>query len=115
MLNPHRAVEDHKGQAIALTVENFYSTPSINIPYAQIQGAYPIGLVLAIREPYVHYGFWTGLPEIIVIVPTDFDVLRDHGDRNWRCESLVSARIVMGIYADEATKRRSCPAIQLPS
>jgi hypothetical protein len=87
-----RAVEDCKGQAIALTIENYFKTPSIAISYDRIKDEFPVGMVLAVREPYIHFGSWTGLPEILVTVPTDLEVMRENAGISWRCSTPVSCQ-----------------------
>lgn len=65
-------VEDRNGHAMTLHVENFYPQPTVfetaGQPFAR-------GTILAIYDPYVHYGPLNYTCEIYVTIPTDIEVL----------------------------------------
>lgn len=82
-------MEDVHGQAMAITIDNYFHAPALTIAYKRIINIFPIGLVMIVREPYVGLGLWTGLPEIRVSVPTDIQVLAGDGGREWNFEPLV--------------------------
>ena len=66
-----KAVEDKAGRAIALGIENLFTGFCYKIPYDSLKQLYPVGSILAIKEPYVCLGKSTGVAEIRVTSPLD--------------------------------------------
>lgn len=83
------AIEDPSGRALAFAVDNATPEHALLYPYTKLCDIYPLGCVLAIREPYVCLGVASGLPQILVNVPTDIEIL-PHSPVVWRFPSPVS-------------------------
>lgn len=83
------AIEDPAGRAMALTIEHATPHPAITYAPKKIASLYPIGCVLAIKEPYVCLNVSSALPEILVTVPTDIEIL-PYAPGMWRFPSPVS-------------------------
>jgi len=83
------AVEDRKGQAIAITIENYFDLPAIMISQSRIIELFPIGTILRIKEPYIRYGLFTGFPEVHVGVPRDIKFVQEGDDTVWNFPSPV--------------------------
>jgi hypothetical protein len=85
-----RGVEDRAGRAITLGVENLFPSFTYAYPYETIVDIFPVGSVLAIKEPYVFLGRTTGVAEIRVSVPSDIERLPLDDPTLWRYDSPVS-------------------------
>jgi hypothetical protein len=67
---------------LPLHVENFYPQPTV---FEEVGQAFVRGAILAIYDPYVHYGPLTNTCEIYVSMPTDIEVLpRQCVDVEWK-------------------------------
>lgn len=84
------AVEDPNGQAITLAVENICEREAFHYPVAYFAGLFPVGAMLAIKEPSVCLGRTTGIAEVRVSVPTDIERIPS-SDVKWRFDSPVGA------------------------
>jgi len=80
------AVEDHNGMAITLSLQNYDEMP-FTLPRAGIEAKYPVGAILAVKEPYVGLGHTTGIAEIRVAVRTDIERLPSSPHTKWRFPS----------------------------
>jgi hypothetical protein len=90
-----RAVKDPSGRAMVLAVENIADKAAILCSPAHLADMYPVGSLLAMKEPYVCLGRSMSLPEIRVTVPTDIEDIPATPGVIWRFESPVSFRSVV--------------------
>lgn len=84
------AVEDPNGQAITLAVENICEREAFHYPVTYFADLFPVGAMLAIKEPSVCLGRTTGIAEVRVSVPTDIERIPSN-DLMWRFDSPVGA------------------------
>ena len=80
-------MEDRFGHSLTLAIDAPFDSPAITVSGPRIGSAYPVGCVLAIKEPYVRIRPTTGIPEIRVSSPTDIVDLPISIPFEWRYES----------------------------
>lgn len=86
----YSVVEDRLGNAIMLFTEYPLPAPAVSYPQPFLNQIYPVGAVLQVKEPFIHFGSLSGQPEIHVGIPTDLIELWRDGGMEWRSESMVS-------------------------
>lgn len=68
---------------------------------------HPVGTVLSIKEPFVHFGPVSGQPEILVSTPTDIQEHWQDGGFKWSCNhSTITERFGASIMS---VSRQSMP------
>jgi hypothetical protein len=87
-------IEDPNGLAITLSVENVMRDIAFSFPYSDLEDLYPVGSVIAVKEPYVCLGVSTGIAEVRVAMPMDI-VPMPSWSGSWRFDSPVSASCSM--------------------
>lgn len=84
-------VEDEHGDSLALFTEYPLPKPALEYSASFIKAIHPVGAVLKVKEPFVHFGSLSGQPEILVSIPTDVKEVWGDGGVTWAYPSLVSA------------------------
>ena len=72
---------------------------------SEIENKYPIGAILAVKEPYIGLGHTTGIAEIRVGVYTDVERLPSSPNTKWRFESPVSRQVTSLALTSSPTRR----------
>ncbi|ORX34581.1 hypothetical protein BD324DRAFT_653352 [Kockovaella imperatae] len=83
------AVEDSYGHAIALAVDHPLPIPARCAPFERLKALYPRGAILAVKEPYVHYGLTSNIAEVQVAMITDVVELPCLPGPPWRYQALI--------------------------
>ncbi|KAK4686583.1 hypothetical protein P7C73_g3545, partial [Tremellales sp. Uapishka_1] len=76
-------VEDAKGKALPCFVEVPLPRPAMTYPSSFLCHLYPVGTILAIKEPFVRLAPLPGRPEICVSVPSDVEELEGEAAARW--------------------------------
>lgn len=76
-------VEDEHGDSIALFIEYPLPKPTLEYSTSFLKEIHPIGTVLKVKEPFVHFGSLSGQPEVLVSIPTDVKEVWGDGGATW--------------------------------